>query len=198
MNNEFKNLQDSWQQQQKELQAGSLSFEQMVSQIESKTKKGVSFHYGNIIILLLTIIGLLLFFYFVAPVQEILSRIGVGFMTVGLALRVFIEIGSALRTTKINKLDTALKTAQVTIDFYKFRGKVHGALTHTIFVLYIVGFYMISPEFSLYFSFWKMILMDVSFVIIIAIIYVQMRKGNQKEMKMLGDVIALKKEIEQA
>lgn len=195
MDNEFKNLQQKWQKQKKELGDSSLSFEHIVSTIERKSKKGLSFHYGNIIILSITLICLFLFFYFVAPVQELLSRIGVGFMMIGILLRIVIEVFSSIKSKKINKLDTALKTTELTIDFYKFRKKIHGAITHIIFVLYLVGFYMISPEFSNYFSLWQMILMDVSCFVIIAVIYIQMRKGIQNEMNILLEIIELKKEI---
>ena len=195
MDNEFKNLQQKWQKQKKELGDSSLSFEHIVSTIERKSKKGLSFHYGNIIILSITLICLFLFFYFVAPVQELLSRIGVGFMMIGILLRIVIEVFSSIKSKKINKLDTALKTTELTLDFYKFRKKIHGAITHIIFVLYLVGFYMISPEFSNYFSLWQMILMDVSCFVIIAVIYIQMRKGIQNEMNILLEIIELKKEI---
>ena len=195
MDNEFKNLQQKWQKQKKELGDSSLNFEQILSKIESNRKKGLSFHYGNIITLLITLIGLFLFFYFVAPVEELLSRIGVGFMMIGILIRIVIEIFSSIKSKKINKLDTALKTTELTIDFYKFRKKVHGAIMHVIFVLYLVGFYMISPEFSNYFSLWQMILMDVSCFIIIAVIYIQIRKGIKNEMHMLLEIIELKNEI---
>jgi hypothetical protein len=195
MDNEFKNLQQKWQKQKKELGDSSSSFEQIVSTIENKRKKGLSFHYGNIVILSITLIGLFLFFYFVAPVQELLSRIGVGFMMIGILLRIVIEVFSSMKSKRINKLDTALKTTELTLDFYKFRKKIHGAITHIIFVLYLVGFYMISPEFSNYFSLWQMILMDVSCFVIIAVIYIQMRKGIQNEMNTLLEIIELKKEI---
>lgn len=195
MDNEFKNVQQKWQKQKKELEGGSSNFEQIVSTIESKRKKGLSFHYGNITILFSTLIGLFLFFYFVAPVEELLSRIGVGFMMIGILLRIVIEVFSSIKAKKINKLDTALKTTELTIDFYKFRKKIHGAITHVIFILYLVGFYMISPEFSNYFSLWQMILMDVSCIVIIAFIYIQMRKGIKNEMNILLEIIELKKEI---
>ena len=195
MDNEFKNLQQKWQKQKNELEDNTSSFEQTVSTIENKRKKGLSFHYGNIIILLVTLIGLFLFFYFVAPVQELLSRIGVGFMMIGILLRILIEIFSSIKSKKINKLDTALKTTELTLDFYTFRKKIHGAITHIIFVLYLVGFYMISPEFSNYFSLWQMILMDVSCLVVLAFVYVQMRKGIKNEMKILQEIIALKKDM---
>jgi len=195
MDNEFKNLQQQWQKQKKELVGSSLSFEQKASTIQNKSKKGMSFHYGNIIILLITLIGLFLFFYYVAPVQDMLSRIGAGFMMIGILVRIIIEIGSSIKARRINSLDTALKTTELTLDFYTYRKKIHGALTHIIFALYLVGFYMISPEFSNYFSLLQMILMDVSCFVILTVVYVQMRKGIKKEMNMLVEVIALKKEI---
>jgi hypothetical protein len=195
MDNEFKNLQQKWQNQKENLEENSPGFEKIISTIESKRKIGLSFHYGNIIILLVTLIGLFLFFYNVAPVQELLSRIGVGFMMIGILLRIVIEVFSSIKSKRINKLDTALKTTELTIDFYEFRKKIHGAITHIIFVLYLVGFYMISPEFSNYFSLWQMILMDVSCFVIIAFIYIQIRKGIKKEMNTLLEIIELKKEI---
>ncbi len=48
---------------EKKLGDTSLSFDKIISTIESKRKKGLSFHYGNIIILSITLIGLFLFFY---------------------------------------------------------------------------------------------------------------------------------------
>ena len=195
MDNEFKNLQQKWQKQKKELGNSSSSFEEILSKIESKRKKGLSFHYGNIIILLITLFGLFLFFYFVAPVEELLSRIGVGFMMIGILIRIVIEIFSSIKSKKINKLDTALKATELTIDFYKFRKKIHGAIMHIIFIMYLVGFYLISPEFSNYFSLWQMILMDVSCFVIITIIYIQIRKGIKSEMQTLLEIIELKNEI---
>jgi len=197
MDNEFKNLQQKWQKQKKELDRNPASLEQIVSTIENKRKKGLSFHYGNIFILLVTLIGLFLFFYFVAPVQELLSRIGVGFMMIGILLRIIIEIVSSIKSKKINRLDTAFQATEMTINFHRFRKKIHGLITHVIFALYLIGFYMISPEFSEYFSVWQMILMDVSCVVVLAFVYFQMRKGNKKEMDILLEVIALKKEIKE-
>jgi len=195
MSSEFENLQAKWQKQKKELAEGPLNFKQIQSTIEGKAKKGLSFHYGNISILMVTLIGLFLFFYYVAPVQELLSRIGVGLMMMGILVRILVEIGSSIKASKINSLDTALKTTEITIDFYSFRKKIHGPFTHIIFGLYIVGFYMISPEFSVYFTLWQMILMDVSCLVVLAFVYVQMRKGIKNEMKMLQEIITLKKDM---
>jgi hypothetical protein len=197
MNNEFESLQRKWQKQKTALEDNTSTFEQLISKINSKRKKGLSFHYGNILILGSTLVGLFLFFYNVAPVKELLSRIGVGFMMIGILLRIVIEIFSSVKAKRINKLDTALKTTELTIDFYTFRKKIHGAITHIIFVLYLVGFYMISPEFSNYFSLWQMLLMDISCFVIAVFIYFQMRKGIKNELKTLLEIVALKKEMDQ-
>ena len=197
MNNEFEGLQRKWQKQKTALEDNTSTFEQLISKINSKRKKGLSFHYGNILILGSTLVGLFLFFYNVAPVKELLSRIGVGFMMIGILLRIVIEIFSSVKAKRINKLDTALKTTELTIDFYTFRKKIHGAITHIIFVLYLVGFYMISPEFSNYFSLWQMLLMDISCFVIAVFIYFQMQKGIKNELKTLLEIVALKKEMDQ-
>lgn len=197
MNNEFESLQRKWQKQKTALEDNTSTFEQLISKINSKRKKGLSFHYGNILILGSTLVGLFLFFYNVAPVKELLSRIGVGFMMIGILLRIVIEIFSSVKAKRINKLDTALKTTELTIDFYTFRKKIHGTITHVIFVLYLVGFYMISPEFSNYFSLWQMLLMDISCFVIAVFIYFQMRKGIKNELKTLLEIVALKKEMDQ-
>ena len=197
MNNEFESLQRKWQKQKTALEDNTSTFEQLISKINSKRKKGLSFHYGNILILGSTLVGLFLFFYNVAPVKELLSRIGVGFMMIGILLRIVIEIFSSVKAKRINKLDTALKATALTIDFYTFRKKIHGAITHIIFVLYLVGFYMISPEFSNYFSLWQMLLMDISCFVIAVFIYFQMRKGIKNELKTLLEIVALKKEMDQ-
>ena len=197
MNNEFESLQRKWQKQKTALEDNTSTFEQLISKINSKRKKGLSFHYGNILILGSTLVGLFLFFYNVAPVKELLSRIGVGFMMIGILLRIVIEIFSSVKAKRINKLDTALKTTELTIDFYTFRKEIHGTITHVIFVLYLVGFYMISPEFSNYFSLWQMLLMDISCFVIAVFIYFQMRKGIKNELKTLLEIVALKKEMDQ-
>jgi hypothetical protein len=144
---------------------------------------------------LTALIVITLFFYYVAPVKEILSRIGAGLMISGLVFRIFIEVISIHKAKQINKLDDALKTMDNTIKFHQFRKTIHNIIAPVVVVLYTIGFYMITPEFSLYMKFWNLVLIDVSYVIIGIILFVIIRKGVKKEMQKLEDIMELKKEI---
>ncbi|WP_109852297.1 hypothetical protein [Aquimarina sp. AU58] len=195
MSNEFDELQRKWQKGKKDIESNSGVQEETLSSITSKKKSNIRFHYGNIIILSITLIGISAFFYYVAPVKEILSRIGVALMIGGLLLRILIECISVLKSEKIDVIDDVLKTTNNTIAFYKFRKRIHGPVTITIIALYTIGFYMITPEFSLYFTTWQMVMIDASYVIG-AIIFIKfVRNSIQKEIRTLLEIIELKNKI---
>ncbi|EZH74067.1 hypothetical protein ATO12_14425 [Aquimarina atlantica] len=195
MSNEFDELQRKWQKGKKDIESNSEIREETLSSIASKKNSNIRFHYGNIIILSITLLGISAFFYYVAPVKELLSRIGVALMIGGLLLRILIECGSVLKSKKIDVIDDVLKTTNNTIAFYKFRKRIHGPITITIIALYTIGFYMITPEFSLYFTTWQMVLIDVSYIIG-AIIFIKfVRSSIQKEIRTLLEIIELKNKI---
>jgi hypothetical protein len=116
-------------------------------------------------------------------------------MIFGLIFRVFIEIMSIHKAKQINILDATLKTAENTIKFHQFRKTIHQVIAPIIIVLYTVGFYMITPEFSVYMKFWNVVFIDISYVVIGIILFVIIRKGVKKEMQKLTDIVKLKNEI---
>lgn len=195
MNNEFKELQRKWENGKKIITNKSHDIDKIILKIAAKKRGSLYSHYGNIIIMMISLIGISLFFYYVAPVKEILSIIGASLMIGGLGLRIVIEIFSTLKSKKIDVMDNALAATNNSIAFYEFRKTIHGPITFIIFGLYSIGFYMITPEFSLYFSLWKMILIDVSYIVIAVILVIIIRNGIKKEMKTLLDIIQLRKEI---
>ncbi|WP_299184461.1 hypothetical protein [uncultured Aquimarina sp.] len=195
MNNEFEALQSQWKENKNSIKRNSPDSDEMFSVIKKKKSWSTRFHYGNIVVLSLVLIGIASFFYFVAPVQELLSRIGVGCMIGGLFLRILIEIISVSKAKKIKMTDNALQTTNDTIAFYNFRKKIHGPITIGIIVLYTVGFYVITPEFSLYFKTWQMILIDVSYIVGAIIPYLTVRKNIKKEIRILLEIIELKRTI---
>ena len=195
MDNDFDNLKRQWSTGKKEFTVAPDSIQEQLNALKTKKKSSTSFHYGNILVLSATVIVLLLFFYYLAPVQELPSRIGVGLMIGGLLVRIAIEFMSVARVKKIKMTDLALDNLAQTIAFYKFRKTIHEPVTITIIVLYSIGFYMISPEFSNYFSLWQMILMDGSYIVIAIVLIVGIRKGVKKEMNTLAEIIAVKKDL---
>ena len=92
-------------------------------------------------------------------------------------------------------MTTLLKTTENTINFHQFRKTIHKVIAPLIIVLYTIGFYIITPEFSLYIEFRNLVLIDISYVIIGIILFIVIRKGVKKEMQKLTDIIELKNDI---
>ncbi len=196
MNDIIDSLQQKWEDDKKSNIPNSDEMNEVVKKIASKKRENLFFHYGNILILSLVLIGISLFFWFVAPVEETLSRIGAGLMIVGLIVRIVIEAFSIGKSKKIDVEVSSLEHTERAIEFHRFRKFVHSWVTIIIVGLYTLGFYLISPEFSKYISFWFMILIDVSYVFIAIILIIIIRKAIIKEMKTLDEIIELKKEIQ--
>ena len=195
MDSEFNILQNKWKSNKKEIELSNDSLDVLYSKIKGKEKENYFFYYGTIIILLVTLIVISLFFYYVAPVKETLSRIGVGLMISGLFFRILIEIISIYKAKQINNIDNTLKTIENTINFHQFRKTIHKVIAPIIIVLYTIGFYVITPEFSLYIKFWNLVLIDILYVIIGIILFIVIRKGVKKEMHQLDDIIGLRNDI---
>jgi hypothetical protein len=195
MSSDFKELQSRWASSKKNIELSAANFDNLYKKIKHKEKENYVFYYGTITTLLITLIVISLFFYYVAPVQETLSRIGAGLMIFGLVFRIFVEIISIYKAKQINNLDTTLKAAENSIKFHQFRKTIHQVIAPIIIGLYTVGFYMITPEFSLYMKFWNVVLIDISYVVIGIILFIIIRKGVKKEMQKLQDIIGLKNEI---
>lgn len=195
MSNDFDALQRQWQKDKEQVENNLESKDEMLATITSKGNWSQRFHYGNIIVLILVLVGIGSFFYFVAPVQKTLSHIGVGLMTGGLALRICIEFISISKLKKVNSYDTVLKSTSSALSFYQFRKKIHGPITISIIVLYTIGFFLITFEFALYFSSTSMVLIYISYVIGAIIPIVLVRKNIIKEIKILHDIVLLKNKI---
>lgn len=195
MSNDFKELQSKWEASKKNLDHSVTNLDSLYAKIKLKERENYFFYYGTITILSVTLLVISLFFVYVAPVKEILSRIGAGLMIFGLLFRIYIEIISIYKAKQINNLDNTLKTAENTIKFHQFRKTIHKVIAPIIIGLYTIGFYLITPEFSLYMKLWNIVLIDISYVVIGVILFIVIRKGVKKEMQKLTDIMTLKKEI---
>lgn len=195
MNSDFKSLQNKWENSKKSIAPNTSNFDDLFRKIKKKEKENYFFYYGTITILLITLIVISLFFYYVAPVKETLSRIGAGLMLSGLLFRIFIEIISIRKVRQINILDNTLKTTENSIKFHQFRKTIHKIISPIIIGLYTIGFYMITPELSLYIKFRNLIFIDISYIFIGIILFILIRKGVKKEMQKLKDIVKLKNEI---
>lgn len=190
MNNDFKALQNSWKSSRNNIKTPTNNFDILYKKIEQKQKENFSFYYGTIIILTITLIAISLFFYYMAPVKETLSRIGAGLMITGLAFRILIEIVSVIKAKRINKLDKTLQTVDNSLNFHQFRKTIHQVYSPIIIV-----FYIIFPEFMLYMSVLMIWFIGISYLIMGTVLFIIIRKGVVDEMQKLRDIMELKKDI---
>ncbi|AHM60488.1 membrane protein [Flammeovirgaceae bacterium 311] len=189
-------LKNKWKKARESAALPPQNIEALVASARQKKKNNLYFHYGNIIILSITLVGISLFFYYVAPFRELLSRTGVALMVGGLIIRIVIEIFSVLKSKKIRMVNDAASTTSDTLEFYRFRKKIHGPVTITIVALYCLGFVMLGPEFSRYIAPEWIVLMYGSFVLGALLLIWQIRKGIQKEMRILLELAELRKEMQ--
>lgn len=190
MNNDFKALQNSWKSSRNNIKTPTNNFDILYKKIEQKQKENFSFYYGTIIILTITLIAISLFFYYMAPVKETLSRIGAGLMITGLAFRILIEIVSVIKAKRINKLDKTLQTVDNSLNFHQFRKTIH-----QVYSPIIIGFYIIFTEFMLYMSVLMIWFIGISYLIMGTVLFIIIRKGVVDEMQKLRDIMELKKDI---
>ncbi len=191
----FEELQKKWDFSKKNIVKSNDDLDHLYLKIKKKERENYFFYYGTITTLFVVLIVLSLFFIYVAPVKETQSRIGAGFMISVLLFRIFIEIISIYKAKQINNIYSTLKTMETAINFHQFRKMIHILISPILIGLYTIGFYMLTSEFSLYISFWNLIIIDTSYLIIGFILFVVLRKGVIKELQKLTEILKLKKEI---
>lgn len=172
-----------------------LKIDAIIAEAKEKKKQGLYAHYGNTAILFLMLVLLCLFFYYLFPFKTPLARTGVYLMTGGLAVRILIEVFSTMKSMKIDLSDTTLATSSSAMSFYTFRKRIHGPVTLIIVAAYIVGFFMLSPEYSNYMPMPWLIFMDASAVVLAIVLILVIRKGIRKELEDLRHIVELRKQL---
>ena len=191
----MKDLINTWKKGKEVLVDTGMSTEQLISKAREKKRAVLYAHYGNILILTLSLVGICFFFYFKISITQLMSKIGMYLMTGGLFLRIVIEIGSVIKSRKIQLTGNMAVTTQAALSFYKFRKTIHGPVTLSIMIGYILGFYLLSPEFSQQIQLAWMVLMHISFIVGAYLLIRVVKKGIQEEMIHLLHLTELKKEI---
>lgn len=141
----------------------------------------------TVLILLITLGGIAVFFFYVARFTDGMSITGSWMMMGGLALRIFIEMISLSISGRVDLSKTSSASNRSFLKYYEFRKFIHGPVTISILIFYTIGFYMLTPEFSRYFSVPVMILIDVSYIVGAVIFGMAIRHGIRKEMVLLDE-----------
>ncbi|WP_421763145.1 hypothetical protein [Ekhidna sp.] len=195
MTDEFDKLKNQWVDAKSTAQKSDIKIDEVIKRAKQNKKSVLYAHYGNMLILTLTLIMISAFFFYVTSFQNLISKIGVALMIGGLALRIVIELISSFRSRQIDLTEHAISSVNSSLQFYQFRRKIHGPVTVSIVSLYTLGFYMLTPEFSVYIDLFWMIIMDVGYVIGAIILITVIRKGIKKEMQDLAEIVQLKDEL---
>lgn len=187
MEDKFAQLQNSWNEAKK-ANPSAPNAENVLKIASKKHADSKKAHLMNVLTLVMVVLGLSAFFYLLAPMQDTLSRVGIGLMIGGLIIRIIIELISHRKAQSIDYSTSSKNSTHQALAFYNYRKKIHGPVTLTIIGLYTIGFYALTPEFSRYFSTFWMWMMDGSYVIIMVILFIIIRKGVVREMRDLAKI----------
>jgi len=197
MTDKLDDLKNLWKDARQVTPKPALDLAAIIGIAQKRKSGAIRMHVLNIFVLVGTMAGLVLFFSFVARFNELISHIGTALMMGSLALRILIEGLSIYMSAKVDLSQSSVDTNNAFLGFYKFRKTIHGPVTVTILILYTVGFYMLTPEFSLFFSTPMMILIDLSYVVGAIIVTMAIRKAIKKEMGFLTEIKKLRDQIQE-
>lgn len=189
MDNSIDKLKGQWKAAGSRTRPPEANIEDIIRQSKNKMKKAVNMHIGNIAILTFTLVGLSLFFYYLAPLQDTLSHVGITLMLGGLIVRILIEIGSIVKSKKIDFGSTLEETNSQFLNFHRYRKHIHGSITLAILFAYSVGYYLLMPEFANYFSQTMLIVLIFSYIPVFMIFGFFIRKSIKDEMKCLNELL---------
>ena len=195
MNHESDNLKNLWQKARKDDKTEPSDAGKIVAMAKQQIRISIKLQLSTIVILVITLVGLYLFFMYVSKFQHTLSHIGEGLMIGVLLFRIVIECYSIHRSSKIDLSKSALSTSNESLSYAKFRKQINGPLTTVILILYTIGFYMLTPEFSLHFSAKVMVLIDLSYIVAAAIFIFSIRSSIKKENKILNEILRIRNDI---
>jgi len=195
MNNHMDNLKNLWQNSKSNDIGKSTDTDHIIRMANRKMKCTMRMQLGTILVLIITLVTIIIYFFYVAKFNQTISHIGTDLMIASLALRIIIEIISVYLSTNIDMSETTLKTNIASLAYYQFRKRINGPVTVAIIVIYTFGFYMLTPEFSLHFRTPMLIMIDLSYIFGAAILTWFVRDKIKKEMTILNEIILIQNDI---
>jgi hypothetical protein len=195
MNNQMDNLKNMWQNSRSNDFGKTTDTDRIIGMAKQKMKSTIKMQLGTILVLLITLVTITVYCFYVAKFKQTISHIGTFLMIAGLTLRIIIEIISIYLSKNINMSETTLKTNNASLVYYRFRKRINGPVTIAIIVIYSIGFYMLTPEFRLYFSTPMLIMIDLSYIFIASMLIWFVRKKIKKEMNIIKEILLIQRDI---
>jgi len=176
----FKELQSSWNQQA--VIEPKLDTEEIKTKSFQKIKAQKVKHFWTIGILS-TLIFILIFFYKLIYNDEITSKIkGLELMIFVIVIRIILEIVSAMLFQKIDFTTSFKNHTDQLVTYFKFRKTIHFIFTPIIYLLYIVGFYLLLPLFKTNLSHGFYLYVIVSGIAFLTLFNLQLFKIIRKDL----------------
>ena len=176
----FKELQSIWNQQA--IIQPKLNTEEIKTKSFQKIKAQKVKHFWTIGILS-TLIFVLILFYKLIYNDEITSKIkGLELMIFVIVIRIILEIVSAMLFQKIDFTTSFKNHTDQLVTYFKFRKTIHFIFTPIIYLLYIVGFYLLLPLFKTNLSHGFYTYVIVSGIVFLTLFSLQLFKIIRKDL----------------
>jgi hypothetical protein len=187
--NEFENIQNLWNSQSLEIPHinAHAIINKAIDQKRALTRK----HRWTIVILSVTVIVLIYYFFWLQLFQISYFTIGLSIMILTLFFRIVLEIHSAIKLKKIDPSLTLFKYSQQVSSFYTSRKMIHYLLTPIIYMGYFLGFTMLLPTFKEEFSagfYLYCLISGYGFMIIFSFIIIRQIKSEIKLIERLQNL----------
>lgn len=146
----FEELQSIWNQQS-DLKPTQKSIE-IIKIAQEKSRIITIKHFWTIGILSTLAFILLAYYIWIYTYNSMSFKLGLGIMIFVIVIRTILEIVSIKKFKKINfNIDLKNHTLQLK-EFYTLRKTIHYILTPIIYLIYILGFIILLPQFKQNFS----------------------------------------------
>lgn len=173
--NNFDDIKQQWLKREVPSQPAQRFQEIMERTVQLRKKQRVTQ-----IVLGLTAIVLILFFFYISAYKNSQTFWGLGIMIGSLFIRIALEFGSILKKEKLPLDKDMLHYNKKLEAYYNRRKQLHFIITPLLFAGYILGFILLLPSFkeNLSSGFYTYILFSsvMVFVGLAALIFVQIRK----------------------
>jgi len=195
MSDQIDSLKSLWTDSKNTMNSQSLDTSNIIGIAKQKMKSTIKMQIGTILILLITLAGISAFLIYGAKFSQLFSLIGSGLMIGGLVLRILMELLSVYLSANIDFSESVLKTNTASFAYFRFRRLVNGPVTIGILILYTIGFYMLTPEFSMYFDMPLLVMIDLSYIVGAAIFTWFIIKTIKKETNTINEIIRIQHAI---
>jgi hypothetical protein len=142
---DFKDIQNRWSEQETNI---SVTSDELLASVKKNTIELKNKHIWTQLILFITCIVLIIFFFYVTAWKNTTASVALSIMTGVIIIRLILELVSLRRFQNISITENVETYNQQLLRFYKWRRRVHFVFTPIILVLYFTSFAALMPIFK--------------------------------------------------